>query len=396
MGIIVRNIFKGERFMFASHINEFLVDRNEAKNSEVFLVEIPPKSKTHLHSHDKFEQTFFVLDGEGIITTEVKGEEIKVYKNDIIFLPLNQHHCIHNMLPDKSLKYLCVNSFNIEPLEKSSKSHSNKVINDFKMKSLDKNKITNTPIIVAGANGFLGNNVVKGLLQLGIPVVGIDQHFDTESNNFLYQQIIADLENEKELFNALNSYINSNPFPRYLICASGNVLSGKHAFNSSSTDFINQYNANVISTFNISKLYSKLASNRNISGGILFLGSIGAEKSHREHIAYDTSKGALISLCRSMALDLAPYKITVNTVSIGPIETSPTSTRDGKKANALRALVPLQRYAKIEEIVDFILNFALNNNMFLTGQNINLDGGLTIQLRPIDTERLQNPNLYNI
>ena len=178
MGIIVRNIFKGERFMFASHINEFLVDRNEAKNSEVFLVEIPPKSKTHLHSHDKFEQTFFVLDGEGIITTEVKGEEIKVYKNDIIFLPLNQHHCIHNMLPDKSLKYLCVNSFNIEPLEKSSKSHSNKVINDFKMKSLDKNKITNTPIIVAGANGFLGNNVVKGLLQLGIPVVGIDQHFD--------------------------------------------------------------------------------------------------------------------------------------------------------------------------------------------------------------------------
>ena len=98
------------------------------------------------------------------------------------------------------------------------------------MKSLAKNKITNTPIIVAGANGFVGSNVVKGILKQGIPVVGIDKQFDIESKNFLYQQIEINLEDEEKLFNALNTYLISNPFPRYLICASGNVLFGKHAF----------------------------------------------------------------------------------------------------------------------------------------------------------------------
>ena len=84
--VIVRNIFKGERFMFASHINEFLIDRNEAKNSEAFLVEIPPRSKTHLHSHEKFEQTFFVVDGEGVIITEGRDDELSICKNDIVFI----------------------------------------------------------------------------------------------------------------------------------------------------------------------------------------------------------------------------------------------------------------------------------------------------------------------
>jgi len=395
MDIIVKRIFEGERFLFATHINEFLIDRNVTSNSEVFLVEIPPNSSTHLHNHEKFEQLFFIIDGKGFITTAISNEKIDIKENDIVFIPLNHDHCIHNAKNNKSLRYLCINSFIGKTQEKTSKSHAIKVVREFRMNPLDDNVFTNTPILITGANGFIGRNLVNGILSKGIPVLGIDKSFDILSQNHLYKQLCVNLLNENELFKTFNQYLESNPFPRYLICASGDVLSGKHAFNSSAADFLNQYNDNIIAAFNISKLYSQIASKSCTSdSGILFIGSIGADKSHREHIAYDSSKGALNSLCRSLAMDLAPYHITVNTISIGPIDFSPSSLQDGTEIVKLKKLVPLQRYARIEEIVDFILYFVFQNNKFVTGQNICIDGGLTIQLRPLEIEHLENPNLY--
>ena len=57
-----------KRYEFPTHINDIVVDRGEAKVSEVFVVVIHPGSAPPLHKHDDTEQVFYVLEGRGTLT----------------------------------------------------------------------------------------------------------------------------------------------------------------------------------------------------------------------------------------------------------------------------------------------------------------------------------------
>jgi NAD(P)-dependent dehydrogenase (short-subunit alcohol dehydrogenase family) len=91
---------------------------------------------------------------------------------------------------------------------------------------------------------------------------------------------------------------------------------------------------------------------------------------------YATSKAALLGLTKSLARELGPRGITVNLVNPGSVDTA-MNPADGPQADAERALIPLGRYARPQEIAAVVTFLASPAASYVSGAVIAVDGGAT-------------------
>jgi NAD(P)-dependent dehydrogenase (short-subunit alcohol dehydrogenase family) len=117
---------------------------------------------------------------------------------------------------------------------------------------------------------------------------------------------------------------------------------------------------------------------RKAKGSVVNISSIHATLTKKEFTAYSTSKGALVSLTRALALELAP-DVRVNAVL--PAATDTLMLREGFKEDLeglyrLGEFHPLGRIAQPEEIAHVVLFLAGPQSGFMTGNAINVDGGI--------------------
>jgi NAD(P)-dependent dehydrogenase (short-subunit alcohol dehydrogenase family) len=119
---------------------------------------------------------------------------------------------------------------------------------------------------------------------------------------------------------------------------------------------------------------------RQRSGSIINVASNMAVKGVANQVAYSASKGGVVSLSRSMAVDLGPSGIRVNCVNPGHISTpmgDTASQRLGLTEEGIRAKYPLQRIGTAEEVAETIAFLASDAASFITGTVIAVDGGNT-------------------
>jgi 3-oxoacyl-[acyl-carrier protein] reductase len=89
---------------------------------------------------------------------------------------------------------------------------------------------------------------------------------------------------------------------------------------------------------------------------------------------YGATKFAINGLTRGWARDLGPKGITVNSVQPGPIDTE-MNPDSGDFAELLKSATALGRYGKPEEIADAVAFLASPSSRYITGENLNVDGG---------------------
>ncbi len=115
-------------------------------------------------------------------------------------------------------------------------------------------------------------------------------------------------------------------------------------------------------------------------GSIINISSVGGARAHWRGLPYDVTKGALDSMTRSMALELARYGIRVNAVAPGATSTERTLKADPQKTEALASRIPISRLGTPLEIGAAVAFLASPDAAYILGQVIYVDGGLTIQL----------------
>lgn len=115
-------------------------------------------------------------------------------------------------------------------------------------------------------------------------------------------------------------------------------------------------------------------------GAIVHMASKAGVVGEPGHAAYSASKGAVISLTRAMAVELAPYSIRVNAVCPGPVLTDMLREviPNEEDRTALATETPLGRIGKPEDIAGATLFLASPKSDWCTGQVISIDGGLSI------------------
>lgn len=117
-------------------------------------------------------------------------------------------------------------------------------------------------------------------------------------------------------------------------------------------------------------------------GSVVNIGSMSGIIAQPNFVTYNSSKGAVLTLTRCLALDYAPYKIRVNTVCPGCIETSAVHrecARDGMTFEQWCAKVEpkhmLGRIGQPDEVANAVLFLASDEASFITAEELMVDGG---------------------
>lgn len=116
------------------------------------------------------------------------------------------------------------------------------------------------------------------------------------------------------------------------------------------------------------------------AGKIICMSSVHEMIPWAGHVNYATSKGGIMLLMKSMAQELAPQKIRVNSIAPGAIQTpiNKEAWETDEALNKLLTLIPYKRIGQPEDIGKVAVWLASDESDYITGATIFVDGGMTL------------------
>lgn len=137
------------------------------------------------------------------------------------------------------------------------------------------------------------------------------------------------------------------------------------------------FDVNVFSVINMIQFANKLMSKQN-SGSIINISSIVGVEGATGQLVYSASKGAVASLTKAAAKELAPNGIRVNAVAPGLINTDLFRAIGEKKIEENLARVRMGRLGEPVDVANVILFLASDLSSYVTGEIIGIDGGAQV------------------
>jgi len=226
-------------------------------------------------------------------------------------------------------------------------------------------------VLVTGAAGGIGSAIARAFAAAGAAVVGIDRAAGSGGG---IPVLGADLLNEQEVIGAVARGAAQLGKIHVLVNCAG--TDGEHPLASFEVkDFDRIFGVNVRGTILVTReaLKHMQAGSRiiNIASELAFIGRSGQG-------CYSASKGAILTLTRSWARELGP-DIQVNAIAPGPIDAPMLrweSITEQVRQEELRN--PAARIGKPDEVANAVLFLAHPRTTYITGQCLNVDGGVAM------------------
>ena len=176
-------------------------------------------------------------------------------------------------------------------------------------------------VLITGANGGLGASVVQRFLDGGATVVGTARKIQpTDFSSPRFTAITADLTNAADVSRMTGEVISRFGKIDALVHVMGGFAGGKTLAETDDATWMQMQNLNLSSAFYVTRAVVPHM-RRAGSGRIVAVGSLTAVEPHAGLGAYVTSKAALVTLVRTLALENAAAGITANVVLPGTMDT---------------------------------------------------------------------------
>jgi NAD(P)-dependent dehydrogenase (short-subunit alcohol dehydrogenase family) len=234
--------------------------------------------------------------------------------------------------------------------------------------------------IVTGAARGLGGGVADRLERDGAAVARID---------VAPGGIVADVSDEAQVEAAVATALEDLGGLDLLVSCAGIGGPGSPVAETPLADFRRTLDVNLIGVFLMARAAARVMIEQGTGGAIVNFGSMFGQQGVPFGAAYCASKGAIALLTQSLALELAPHRITVNTVSPGNMATEmhfdelrDRAARAGRTFEAelelARAEVPLGRHGTGADVAGAVAWLASPDAAYVTGQTIAVNGGVLL------------------
>lgn len=239
--------------------------------------------------------------------------------------------------------------------------------------------------LVTGASRGIGKEIALTLSSYGATVVinyngskerakeVLNEIKKIQGNAIIYQADVSDFEaakimvsDIKEQFGHIDILVNNAGITR------DNLI-----LRMSEEEFDDVISINLKGTFNCVRNVSPLMLKKRC-GRIINISSVVGIRGNAGQINYSASKAGVIGLTKSLAKELGLRGITVNAVAPGYIDTEMTQNLKDEWKDQIKEQVPLKRFGKTKDIAETVAFLASDHSSYITGQTIQVDGGLGI------------------
>ena len=238
----------------------------------------------------------------------------------------------------------------------------------------------NKVAIVSGGSRGIGASIVETLASSGFDVV-LNYRFSANKANDIaskFSNVVtfqADVSDHAQVKSLVDFTISKFGRIDLLVNNAGidfiNTLS-----DTSDSDFDTVLRNNLYSAFYLSKEVSPYMINAK-SGLIINISSIWGIVGASCEMAYSVSKAGLDAMTKSLAKELGPSNIRVNSIAPGIIDTDMNSFLSKEELSEIVNDIPLERIGLPSDVADTVL--FLNKNRYITGQVIQVTGGWNLQ-----------------
>ena len=233
--------------------------------------------------------------------------------------------------------------------------------------------------VVTGTSSGMGKACAQMLLNQKAVVCGFDRNGGSiDHENYTHFQV--DITDEDAVKRSLEETAQKNKRIDGLVNAAGIWGNSKPFYEISTEDFQKILNINTTGAFVMSKYAAKVMLPQK-KGKIVNISCIRSTIFRGNMADYAASKGAIVSLTSTMALDLAPFNIQVNAVAPGFIYTGMTekSFDDPEVRKQSESLIPCGRIGTPDDIASVVMFLLSDLSDYMTGTNVFADGGYHIQ-----------------
>ena len=246
-------------------------------------------------------------------------------------------------------------------------------------------KFSGKNVLVTGSSRGIGAEIAKTLAGYGLKVWinyrsgaveadGVKEAIESAGGKAAV--IGFDMSDESAFVDAIKTIVDSDGELSYLVNNAG-ITNDKLALRMKTDDFMSVINANLTSCF-IGCRESMKVMRKKKFGAVVNISSIIGETGNAGQTNYAASKGGVIAMTKSFAIESATSGIRYNSVTPGFIATEMTSELNDDIKDGINAKIPMKRMGEAKEVAEATAFLLSDHSSYITGETLKVNGGMNM------------------